>query len=179
MWLFLSIPQIYPQMCIAWYLTRDKVSKMDQVKFAEDSLQKFEGVWSVQTEQQTMWMSSANFTWSILEYFALYNQAEIPRLSLVVPYILHYYCILVLTKIIIRWCKNYTFIPDSIIYITVLYLLINFLWNYPTSLHSFYFPSLLCDSTTAVKCYKSITIGIWIYLHRSSVRQVFQYSFIF
>ena len=99
----------------------------------------------------------------ILEYFALYNQAEIPRLSLVVPYILHYYCILVLTKIIIRWCKNYTFIPDSIIYITVLYLLINFLWNYPTSLHSFYFPSLLCDSTTAVKCYKSITIGIWIY----------------
>ena len=91
-------------------------------------------------KQQTMWMSSANFTWSILEYFALYNQAEISRLSLVVLYILHYYCILVLTKIIIRWCKNYTFIPDSIIYVTVLYLLINFLWNYPTSLHSFIFP---------------------------------------
>ena len=50
---------------------------MDQLKFVEDSLQKFEGVWSAKSTLQIFQrLSSTNFICSILEYFVPFDTAS-------------------------------------------------------------------------------------------------------
>ena len=46
---------------------------MDQVKFVEDNLLKFEVIWSAEGDHFTSIFLKAVYTWSILEYFVLYN----------------------------------------------------------------------------------------------------------